>query len=55
MTYNQIIKLLQTQGEGTKVKLLALFQKANIIDLIELRNSIQELINIKAVNEKNEI
>ena len=41
--------------EGTKVKLLALFQKANKIDLIELRNSIQELINIKAVNEKNEI
>lgn len=51
MTIKQIIKLLKTDGQGTKKKVLEMLENASINELINLRSSISEEIRKKKVVE----
>lgn len=46
MTLDEIINQLKINGQGTKIAVLNKLEKSTITDLIELRNSINEKINI---------
>lgn len=46
MTIDEIINQLKISGAGTKLAVLNKLENADIISLIELRNSINEKINI---------
>lgn len=49
MTLYEIIDLLKISGDSTKTKVLRMIEKASIKELLELRESISEIIRIKAM------
>lgn len=51
MTINQIIKLLEINGFGTKQKVLSMLKNANDIELKELRDSID--LKLELATEKH--
>ena len=50
MTIEEIIKLLKISGQNTKGKLLLMLENATIEELMELRESISEIIRTKFVD-----
>lgn len=51
MTLQELISLLEKQGQGTKQQVLWMLKNATVEELIELRNSINEKINVIKGNE----
>lgn len=54
MTLNDIIELLKTSGHNTKGQVIWFLENATIENLLELRQSIDEKIRLKELENNNE-
>lgn len=54
MTLNDIIELLKVSGYNTKGQVIWFLENANIENLLELRQSIDEKIRLKELENNNE-
>lgn len=54
MNYQELISLLETNGQGTKQQVLWMLKNATVEELIDLRNSINEEIRKKRVGNIHE-